>query len=82
VPGDREIQPCHRIKSVGFASVPFTSTAWARAVGEFLAELGRKYDIEDEVLDQLEEWNRLTPELLRAAGGDRWPLPVLAGGRR
>jgi hypothetical protein len=54
----------------------------ARAVGEFLAELGRKYDIEDEVLDQLEEWNRLTPELLRAAGGDRWPLPVLAGGRR
>jgi len=46
----------------------------ARALAEMLAELARdRWDLAD-TLDRLDAWRAgLSPELLRAAGGDRFP---------
>ncbi len=46
----------------------------ARALAEMLAELARdRCDLAD-TLDRLDAWRAgLSPELLRAAGGDRFP---------
>ena len=46
----------------------------SRALAEMLAELARdRCDLAD-TLDRLDAWrDGLTPELLRAAGGDRFP---------
>jgi hypothetical protein len=60
-------------------------TLGSRPTAEFLAELGRVYGISGEILERLNRWrDRLTPELVRAVGGDRFPPPlaVLRGGRR
>jgi hypothetical protein len=65
--------------------------AHLRALGdrphaEFLLEVCDAHDIEPlDMLQRLDRWReRLTPELVRAAGADRWPpaLAVLRGGRR
>ena len=49
----------------------------ARATAEVLAETARDHGIEDELLDRLDLWRELlTPELVEAAGGDRFP-PLL-----
>jgi len=56
-----------------------------RPLGEFLLELGRHHAIGDDIGERLELWHdRLTPELVRAVGADRWPAPfaMLRGGRR
>jgi hypothetical protein len=49
-----------------------------------LAELAQRHRIEASVLHELDAWClRLTPELVRAVSGDKWPrrLSVLRGGR-
>ena len=56
-----------------------------RALGHFLAELAEYHGIEADTVERLDEWyRRLSPELVAAVGGDRWPrlLSVLSGGRR
>jgi hypothetical protein len=56
-----------------------------RPLAEFLIELGRVHDIDcTAICDHLGCWRRrLTPELVRAVDGDRWPPPfsVLQGGK-
>lgn len=56
-----------------------------RPIAEFLQEIGIAHGIEDDILERLDRWrDHLTPELLRAVGGDCWPpaLAMLRGGRR
>lgn len=58
-----------------------------RAIDEFFAEVGRAGGIEVEldILERLDRYrDRLTPEMLRAVGGDRFPerFTVLRGRRR
>jgi hypothetical protein len=59
-------------------------TLGPRAVAEFLAELGRREGTMPQCLNLLAEYqSRLTPSLVRAAGGDRFPprpLLVVGGG--
>lgn len=57
-----------------------------RALGELLAELARRHpEIAEDIDDRLAAYaDRLTPEMLRATGGDRWPaspLRAVGGGR-
>lgn len=48
-----------------------------RAIAEFLAELGRVHGIDEDILAHLDRWREhLTPELLRAVGGDRFAFPL------
>lgn len=48
-----------------------------RAVGEFIAELARRYDLAGPVLELLEAYGRIHPETLRALGADKFPpVPV------
>lgn len=57
----------------------------ARPVGELIAELVMAHEIpEVEVLDRLERYGRLSPELIQALGGDHWPPTILSveGSRR
>lgn len=56
----------------------------ARAVDEYLAKLGRDLGIEADIVELLERYERITPDLLRAVGGHRFPpsFAVLRGGRR
>ena len=56
-----------------------------RVVFEFLDEIGREYEFSATVDDLLQHYTeRLTPKLLQAVGGDRFPaLPIRAvGGQR
>lgn len=47
-----------------------------RAIAEFLAELGRNHGIDQDILARLDRWREhLTPELLRAVGGDQFAFP-------
>ena len=50
----------------------------ARAIYELLAEISRRLDADDIVFGLLERYaERLTPDLLRSVGGDRFPpLPI------
>lgn len=56
----------------------------ARAIDEYLAKLGCDLEIEADILSLLERYERITPDMVYAAGGDRFPPPlaVLRGGRR
>jgi hypothetical protein len=45
-----------------------------RAIAEFLAEIGADNDCTSYILDLADLWRgRLTPDMLRATGGDRFP---------
>lgn len=44
----------------------------ARAVSEFLIELALAHGIETDLIARLDEWRRITPAQVRAAGGDRF----------
>lgn len=49
-----------------------------RAIAEFLAELGRMHGLDEDILARLDRWREhLTPELLRAVGGDRFAFPLV-----
>ena len=50
-----------------------------RAVAEFLTEIGKQADCAPAIFDLLTEYqDRLTPELIRQAGGDRFArIPLL-----
>jgi hypothetical protein len=57
----------------------------ARVVAEFLAEIGRDYLLRLVIEELLRRYlDRLTPEMLRVTGGDRFPgAPIhLVVGRR
>jgi hypothetical protein len=57
----------------------------ARATFEFISEIAGRFGIEQHVDDRLEAYaSRLTPQLLRLTGGDKFPaLPMRAvWGRR
>ena len=52
-----------------------------RATFEFLREIGNEHGIAEHIAAKLDLWRaRLTPDLLRAVGGDRFP-PLLAAMR-
>jgi hypothetical protein len=48
-------------------------TLGPRAVAEFLAEIGTHHGCFDDVLARLGVWRRLSPEVVRIVGGDRFP---------
>lgn len=48
-----------------------------RAVAEALAEIAARYGCTDGILTVLAEYRRLNFEMMRAAGGDRFPLRPL-----
>ncbi len=49
----------------------------ARTTAEFLLAFARAHDAEDDLLDCLDLWrDLLTPEMIEAAGADRFP-PLL-----
>jgi len=48
-----------------------------RALAEFLAELAQRICGMPATLDMLAEYQRLSPGMMRAAGGDRFPPPGL-----
>jgi hypothetical protein len=52
-----------------------------RAVAEFLREAANDADDLQRILARLDRWRGLTPEMVRAAGGDRFPseLQVVEG---
>jgi hypothetical protein len=58
----------------------------ARAVAEFLAEISAKIGGRPAILGLLNEYeSRLTPAMIRAVGGDRFPprpLATVPGGRQ
>jgi len=47
-----------------------------RAFAEMLVEFGEKTGTAARIITTLEDYGRLTPEMLRAAGGDRFPRPL------
>jgi len=47
-----------------------------RAVFELLAELAMAHDCGPDVLDRLDRYCAITPETLRALGGDRFPVAI------
>jgi hypothetical protein len=50
----------------------------ARATAELLAELGNRIGGMPAIIGLLTEYERLTPEVLRATGGDRFPRRIRA----
>ncbi len=49
----------------------------ARATAEFLVAFARAHGVQDALLDSLDQWrDLLTPEMIEAAGADRFP-PLL-----
>ncbi|MDJ0391363.1 hypothetical protein QMO56_24965 [Roseomonas sp. E05] len=44
-----------------------------RAVAELLAEIGGRHGIQEEILQALAAYQRLSPEMVRTAAGDRFP---------
>jgi hypothetical protein len=57
--------------------VDHLATLGSRALGEFLDELGRREGVTAAIRRQLEIYAKLTPEMLRAVGADRWaPAPT------
>jgi hypothetical protein len=44
-----------------------------RITFEFLAELAAKTDAAETILDMLDDYSRLTPEVAQAVGADRFP---------
>ena len=48
-----------------------------RALAEFLAELAQRIGGMPATLGMLTEYQRLTPGMVRAAGGDQFPPPPL-----
>jgi hypothetical protein len=56
----------------------------SRPLAEFFAELCQRHpELEGDLLALLREWRRLTPELVDAVGGNRWPLSLflIRGGK-
>ena len=49
----------------------------ARATGEFLAESAARIGGAPAIVSLLNEYQRITPGMVRAAGGDRFPPRVL-----
>ena len=47
-----------------------------RALAELLAEIGAQHGIHDEIVRALAAYQRVTPGMLRAAGGDRFPVQI------
>jgi hypothetical protein len=46
-----------------------------RAIGEFLAEVGTRTGTMPWIINRLAEYEtRITPDMLRATGGDRFPI--------
>jgi hypothetical protein len=45
-----------------------------RAVGEFLAEIGRECGCSDRILDRLNAWRSMHTSTLRQVGDDRIPV--------
>jgi hypothetical protein len=59
--------------------VDHLATLGSRAIGEFLDELGRREGVTTAIRRQLDNYIKLTPEMLRAVGADRWaPAPLHA----
>ncbi len=48
-----------------------------RAVAELLIELGQAHGIEPGILDRLERYGRLDPQIVAELGADRIPPPPL-----
>lgn len=51
-------------------------TLHPRVVAELLAEIGRAYDIADDVLCRTEAFAATDPDILRAVGGNRFPPSI------
>lgn len=49
----------------------------ARATAEALAEIAARTGILPAIIAVLEQYQRLTPQQVRAAGGERFPPPVM-----
>ena len=47
-----------------------------RAFAEMLVEFGAETGTAERIIKKLEDYARLTPEMLRATGGDRFPRPL------
>ncbi|HWX50540.1 MAG TPA: hypothetical protein VNZ61_21040 [Roseomonas sp.] len=47
-----------------------------RTLAELLAEIGTRHGIHDEILRALDAYQRLSPEMIRAVGGDRFPPSI------
>jgi hypothetical protein len=60
------------------------ATLGGRTLGEFLDELGRREGVTAAIRRQLDNYAKLTPEMLQAVGADRWAPPPLhaIGGER
>ena len=77
--------PCEGFKTIGemsakiVAHLPFQRkitrlhSLGARALGEFLAELGAERSITTIIDQKIDTYIELDPETLRATGGDRFP---------
>lgn len=54
-----------------------------RALAEFLDEVARRHGIGSDILAALNAWRRITPEMVRLAGADRFAPhpPHVVGGR-
>lgn len=51
-----------------------------RAVAEFIGAIGNDHRCLPDMLDLLDQWReRLSPEMLRGGGGDRFPRRALVG---
>ena len=50
-----------------------------RVLGEFLAEIGAERSIQTLMDMKLARYARLTPEQIKAAGGDGWPPSSIPG---
>jgi hypothetical protein len=59
-------------------AAPNIFTNWGRATAELLAELGNRIGGMPAIIGLLTEYERLTPEVLRATGGDRFPRRIRA----
>jgi hypothetical protein len=61
--------------------VDHLATLGSRALGEFLDELGRREGVTAAIHRRLDNYAKLTPEMLRAVDADRWaPAPTRAIG--
>ena len=51
-------------------------TLGPRVIAELLIEVARRSNAVATLLDVLDDYSRLTPEIVRAAGADRFPVHV------
>jgi|HubBroStandDraft_4_1064222.scaffolds.fasta_scaffold1020535_2 hypothetical protein len=49
----------------------------SRAVGELIDEIGRHHGITADIDRRLARYAAIDPEMLRAVGGNRWPIAPL-----